>query len=97
MSAPASELLISELRQHGDAAAAQVLLVNRGALARLSAHDRHRAEALIRGVVSRLLEEPEAHLKRLTEDVAGDQLEAVRALFGLSRAGEAEPDEIRAG
>jgi glutamyl-tRNA reductase len=80
----ASELLISKLRQRGEAVADEVLLRNRTALARLSADDRRRAELLIRGVVARLLEGPESHLQRLRpEDTSGPRLAAVRELFEL--------------
>jgi glutamyl-tRNA reductase len=80
----ASELLISKLRQRGEAVADEVLLRNRTALARLSADDRRRAELLIRGVVARLLEEPESHLQHLSpEDTSGARLAAVRELFEL--------------
>jgi glutamyl-tRNA reductase len=84
LSTLASELLISELRQRGEAAAAQVLLRNRTALAKLSADDRRRVELLIRAVVARLLEEPESHLQRVgPDDASGPRLEAVRELFEL--------------
>ncbi|MEA2495513.1 MAG: hypothetical protein QOJ29_3424 [Thermoleophilaceae bacterium] len=87
MSALASELLISELRQRGEAAADQVLVRNRTALAKLSAEDRRRVELVIRGVAARLIEEPESHLRRLSpEDASGARLEALRELFDLDGA-----------
>ena len=91
MSTVASELLISRLRQRGEAAADQVLLRNRTALANLSANDRRRAKLLLRAVVAGLLEEPESHLRRLRpEDASGPRLEAVRELFELDRIAQAD-------
>jgi glutamyl-tRNA reductase len=88
MSTLASELLISELRQRGEAAADQVLLRNRTALAKLSAEDQRRVESVIRGVAARLLEEPESRLQRLSpEDASEVWLEAVRELFDARRDG----------
>jgi glutamyl-tRNA reductase len=88
MSTLASELLISNLRQRSEAAADHVLLRNRAMLAKLSAHDRRRVEALIRGVAARLLEEPESYLQQLSpEEDLGPRLEAVRELFGLDDHG----------
>jgi glutamyl-tRNA reductase len=80
----APELLVAELRQRGEDAAAQVLLRNEAPLAKLTPDDRRRVETLLRTVVAQLLEEPESHLRQLSnETMSPRHLQAVCALFGL--------------
>ena len=87
MTPPAYELLMSELREHSEAAAAEILSRNRGALAKLSAVNQEHAQALVHAVAARLLEEPEARLKQLPPEKVPGHVEALRELFGLDSQG----------
>ncbi len=95
---------IAALRERGEEVVRQVLRENEGRWESLSDADRERVELMARAVVSRLLHEPTARLKRpADEDAAYIHLQALRELFGLDTGplaeGEAEVtslDERRA-
>ena len=78
---------ISALRERGDEIARQVLRENEGRWESLSDADRERLELMARAIVSRLLHEPTARLKRpADDDSAYVHLQALRELFGLDTA-----------
>jgi glutamyl-tRNA reductase len=96
---------ISALRERGEEIVGQVLRENASRWESLTDADRERLELMARAVVSRLLHEPTARLKRpADEESAYVHLQAVRELFGLDgaalpEAGDAEVtslDERRA-
>ena len=95
---------ISALRERGESIVRQVLRENEHKWESLSEADRERLELMARAVVSRLLHEPTARLKRpAEEESAYVHLQAARELFGLDTPlSEAEADvtsleERRAG
>lgn len=87
---------IAALRRQADALVAQVLAENEGRWESLSANDRKRVEALARALAKRLLHHPTAALKRHAGGEAGYRLaHAVRELFALDRASDAEVESSR--
>jgi glutamyl-tRNA reductase len=82
---------IAALRERGDEIVQQVLRENEGRWESLSPADRERVELMARAVVSRILHEPTARLKRPSdEDAAYVHLQALRELFGLDTGPLAE-------
>ena len=82
---------IAALRERGEEVVQQVLRENEGRWEALSEADRERLELMARAVVSRLLHEPTARLKRpADEDAAYVHLQALRELFGLDTGPLAE-------
>jgi glutamyl-tRNA reductase len=82
---------ISALRERGEEIVSQVLRENESRWESLSEADRERVELMARAVVSRLLHEPTARLKRPgDEESAYVHLQAVRELFGLDTTAIAE-------
>lgn len=85
---------ISALRERGDEIVRQVLQENASRWESASDADRERLELMARAIVSRLLHEPTARLKRpADEESAYVHLQAIRELFALDSQlteGEAE-------
>jgi glutamyl-tRNA reductase len=81
---------LGALRARGQEIAAQVVRENAGRWESASARDRERIAALAQAVVNRLLHEPTARIKELSDDRAHLRMQVVRELFGLE-----EPDELR--
>jgi glutamyl-tRNA reductase len=87
MASPAAELLIADLRNRGELAAADVLGRNRSACASLTDDDRRIVETLIYAVADRLLDDPRARLEDLDGgDTEVHRIAAIRELFGLENA-----------
>jgi len=72
------------LRERAEAIVEQALRENEGRWSSLNDADRERVEVLARAVVSRLLHEPTARIKRVADsDEAYVYVQALRELFGL--------------
>lgn len=64
-----------------------------GRLSHLGSRDRDAVDTLVRGVVNKLLRHPIVHLREAANSGNGyHEVESVRAIFGLSQFGSAEPD-----
>jgi glutamyl-tRNA reductase len=85
---------VTALRERADAIVSQVIAENATRWESLSATDRERVEMLARAIANRLLHEPTVRLKGAADrDDAYLQVSALRELFGLDAATEAEAGE----